>query len=170
MKPASKFNYQLTRNGGQVRVAVLQPIDGPFEIPVPSVDGAETLSLDFAAVDGLNSEGTRQLTKWLWEVHVNTPAMSIRLERVTPAVARQLIAMKSYIDEAVETDSVYVPFFCDACDAEDRSTLVQAREVREFEGDLRNFVPAAPKCPTCGKPMELDVVPDKYFSLLLAPS
>lgn len=168
VKATGKFQYQITRQGRELQLSIDQNLDGPFEVALTEIAGAEALHIDLTRVNGINSEGTRQFTKWLWEAHVNDPALAIKLKNVPPVVARQLVAMKSYIDEAVETESVFVPYFCDGCDIEDRSTLVRASEVRAAP-DLREFRPAPPVCKTCGKAMDMDIVPDKYFSLLLRP-
>ena len=168
MSHSMSFSYQASKQNDDLVFTLGEVIDESFDIPLNELASTSSLHVEMGRVSSLNSEGTRRLTKWLWDGHNLYPKLAISLSKVPPVVAKQLMAVRSFVPEKVTISSLLVPFYCEACDLEDRTTLVNADDVDD-NVDLKKYSPEPPICKLCNKPMELDVIPEMYFALFRVP-
>jgi hypothetical protein len=158
--------YSLISSGVITHIALNGSIESDFDIPLSVYAHANVLKIDMQKVDLIDSEGTRLLVKWFWEVEKVRPGLQVKMEKVGPVIVRQFSMVKDFLSPNVVVESIFVPLFCESCDLEDLSTLVSADEVRAL-GDIAQFMPKLVPCPKCNVPMELDCDPSKYFNVLL---
>jgi hypothetical protein len=127
---------------------------------------SDTLLLKFVDIDGVASEVLRDFVKWLMDIEVKFPNLIIRLENLPSHVARQLIPMRNYLPQKLEVLSMFVPFYCENCDNEDRSYLVTSQQARAAR-NLGDLLGGPLLCKKCDTNMEPEVVADKYLNVML---
>jgi hypothetical protein len=161
----TRFSFEKKEQAGELTLVFGEMVDESFHIPISELAGYSRLDIDLGKVTTLNSEGTRRLTKWLWDVHNQSADLKISMRNVSPVVTKQLLSLYGFVPDEIEIKSVLVPHYCETCDLEDRSCLVRAVDV-ENSPDPQKFLPPPVRCKTCQNNMEIDVDPVKYFALL----
>lgn len=163
MKPIKTFTFEIQANDSSAIISAHDVINDGFEIPLEQLKGFDTAILDLDDVDWINSEGIRRFIKWLWEVEDKLSGLKISVVKLQPIVVRQLNLIRSQFSKNMQIESVYVPYYCDSCDLDDKSLLVGRQEIQALPADesLKKEV----KCPSCGESMEMDVV-DDYFAMM----
>lgn len=143
-------------------IAITTAINEDFEFP-REMGTLKAIRMDLSKVSYINSEGTRRLNSWIWEMEKSLPALSIELEKVPPVVARQLSLIRVQTANNVTIKSIYVPYYCTNCDSDDE-TLVVCEQI----GAAANIESNLPKmtCAKCGSSMEVDVEPKAYCAIL----
>lgn len=142
-----------------VRVAFSGEIDenADFGDLVDRLHGA--LIFDLASVRRINSCGVREWVSFLRELTVAGKA-DLTFVACSPAIVTQMNMIYNFRGPA-RVRSFLAPYVCTRCDAEEEKLL----EVAEcFPGRRRQ--PPAFSCPRCDGPMELDDLPERYFSFL----
>jgi hypothetical protein len=163
MSKVKEFSYTKKMAGDQAQFAVNEAIDERFDVPLSEFTGAKSAVVDFSNVNWINSLGIRKFSRWVWEMEDKMPQLKISLVRLPPVVVRQLNLIRSQFGKNMEVNSVFVPFYCDNCDLDDKSVLV-TREQLAGNDPIESKIP--PKaCPKCGKLMEMDVV-ENYFAII----
>lgn len=151
--------------GNQITVVLKGILDHSFNVSATKLERADSLLLNMHEVTFMNSSGIRQFINWIRDIEKNFGKLRVILTLVPPTVNRQLSTMTSHLPSQLSIDSVYLPYYCDACDSEDRSRLVTMQDVARAQS-LESLVDRVP-CPKCSAPMEFDAVMDQYFVLLV---
>ncbi len=121
--------------------------------------GMTTLVLSMATVQRCNSTGVLRWTRFLQA----TPAgVRIVLKEVPAMIVHQMNIVPAFLAHPnISVESFYVAYACDACDRSESHLLMAA------DAQIGAMV-AAPErnCGGCGKPLELDAVPERHFVFL----
>jgi hypothetical protein len=157
------FSYSLAIKDGVARLAAQNAINEEFDIPVEKLAGASLLEFDLSGITWINSVGIRKFSQWLWEIESKMPNLKVSLVKVQPFVVRQVNLIHSQFGSNLRVDSMYVPFYCNACDLDDATILVTRDQVKA--SDNSNLQISGNPCRKCGQPMEMDVM-DNYFRLM----
>lgn len=154
MIPNEKFKFELKPEGGKTRIVLKGIIDEDTEFEALKKIGTP-LIVNFKDVSSINSCGIRTWVNFIKELS----GTEIHYEECPPLIVRQMNMVPSFQGHA-KVLSVYVPYVCDACDAE-TMTLVAAEN---FAGGNPN-IPETLKCVACGDgEMEIDGNPKQYFA------
>jgi hypothetical protein len=131
-----------------------------------ALSDGQVLQLEFKDVQFVNSTGLRTFVLWLKDVESHFPKLQLLFQNVPTYMVRHLLAFKNSLPKTVDTTSIFVPYYCDNCDHEDHNVLVTAQQARAA-ANLADLVSQPMVCPKCSSPMEADVVPERYLTLLL---
>lgn len=154
-------------SGNQLSVTVKGMIDHSFGVSLVKLENVESVLINMQEVTFMNSAGIRQFITWIREVEKAYRELRVVLTLVPPAVNRQLSSLQSHLPAQLSIDSVYLPYYCDACDYEDRTRLVTTKDVANAE-TLDSITAQQIPCPKCSAPMDFDGFTDQYFGLLTA--
>jgi hypothetical protein len=134
---------------GSIHVTVAGKIDEKFDPAQVTGERAPRVVLDLAGVYAISSLGVRE-----FETLVSSfPGCEVVLERVSPAIANQLVMIPNLIGPGTKVESATLPFVCPACGAEKAHAVPFARGASATH---------APRC-GCGASMELDGIPEQYL-------
>lgn len=147
-----KFKLEKVDNDGQSQYRLEGIIDEDLDLsPLRSVTGP--LLLNLSGIKSINSLGIRGWVNFWKELE----SKEVYYLECPPIIVRQMSMIPSFTGNA-KVLSVYVPYVCDNCDAEQLS-LVNLPESQAPE------VPETVPCKQCGAgEMELDANPKQYFS------
>lgn len=109
------------------------------------------VAIDLSEVDRVNSYGVREWIRFL-KALVDGGAQ-VFLDRVSVPMVRQM-NMIPQVRGGAEVRSLFAPYYCPACDDEQRLPLTAGSR------DAPEHAP----CPACGAEMEFDDVQDAYFA------
>lgn len=112
--------------------------------------------LDCRGVTGLNSIGAAQLHTILKDLRRSG---QVRIRACRIPIVDYANALPTFL-AAAEIESMEVPLFCTVC-RKPHAPIVTAAEIR-----ARAFEPPPTPCPSCGKPLGLDLACDEYFLCL----
>jgi anti-anti-sigma regulatory factor len=162
VKSANVRNQVIDR---QTKIFVEHALPESPVLSLSALTGSESVVIEFKNVDYVNSTGLRSFSKWLKELEATYPDMIISFEAVPAAIARHLLILKDFLPKKLEVSSMLVPYYCNACDNEDHSTVINAQKLRAMPR-YADALPETVICKVCGAKMEADVIPEKYLSLL----
>ena len=148
------------------RIAFEKTVPSTPIISLSALKDSQIIEIEFKDLDYINSSGVRNLIKWLKDLEAAYPMLIMRVEKVPPILVRQLLSIKDYLPKKLEVTSVYVPYFCDGCNSEDHSLLVNSESVRNAASPKEALTESV-LCKTCGQKMEPDAVLDKYLGIML---
>ncbi len=145
------------RTGGTLKAKLDgEIIDGSL-LPEPDLNGVTAVEMDLDGVRYLNSSGARL---WLlWTARLAKGSVNIVLSRVRPVFIRTLTTIRDFLPQGSKLQSVYVPYFCESCNANYDRFMVNGQDFtrRADLADLQSH-----KCPKCGKPTEIDALIESY--------
>lgn len=155
-------NTMQVQLGGRVDETAIFPKieDGDISSVVIDLDGIESIS----------SAGVRRWVSWIWNLEKQFPSATITLTRCQVPMVHQITTFRKFLPAKSVIDSLYIPYYCDACGAD--ASILFDRVTLEKDGIylpelLQNKVV---DCPTCSKPMNLDVDPVTCASLFAEKS
>lgn len=132
------------------------------------LEGIDELTIDFEKVNYINSIGVKNWINWMSRI---PKKLRVHFVNCIPAIVNQLNSVVGFISESGIVESFFVPFACDHCGREDR-LVVERGKAFEYPSPTnppRHVVPENITCQKCGKEMEMDMLPMRYFSFLVGP-
>lgn len=154
-----------TRNGDQMTLALTGNLNENAEFPQLDVNGVREVVLDLSGIKMLNSVGLRSWLLWIKTFAQKTGLVFVNCPR---HVVDQMNILDGFLPTHARVDSFFVPYFCESCDATESILARRGQDFMEGTADTREGVtlPDERPCPHCQKPMEMDVLRDRYFSFL----
>jgi len=147
--------FEATIDGTTATLKVSGPIDKTCEFP--TTVKCEKLIIDFEKLTVFNSYGIRLWIIWSKALTVKT----VELVNCRPTFIKQTQHIPDLIPPSAHVKSFYVPYF--DVDA-DKGVEVKLEAGKDFTE--AGLTLSAPPTNAAGKPLELDVVADKYFAFL----
>lgn len=146
-----------TKQGDNIRFVLSGAMDEDAQYPAITDSTVKTVTFDFAGVDLINSTGLQSWIKFLESVPASADVV---FEKCSQRVINQLNLFPGFTAaKKVRIESFFAPYFCETCDAS-RSILLNKKD---NQTQIAQATPPEIKCETCGKPMEFDSIPKKYF-------
>lgn len=123
--------------------------------------GPGPVVLDLAEVRRINSVGVRE---WIRAMRAIPEPVEVFWDNVSPAMVTQLGMIANFHGHS-RIRSFYAPYYCPACDLEQRYLL-------SVSADLSDGQPVAPprECPECTEPLVFDDIEEDYLGALLEVS
>lgn len=145
------------KQGDTLTYTLVGAMDENAIYPAVADAGIKHVVFDFGGVDLINSTGLQAWTKFLQSV----PAVaSVVFQNCSQRVVNQINLFPGFTaGKKLQIKSFYAPYFCDACDAS-RNVLLSLNDV---QSEIAQGNPPERKCDKCGKIMEFDSIPKKYF-------
>lgn len=147
----------IERKGDDIIMRFSGVLDEVFEFPEVAERPKGRLILELAGVTVINSIACRNWVNWIKELP------GIELQECSPAIVNQANILIGFIPPTAKIKSFYVPYFCEPCEHEERILLTEGKG---FQPGGPIELPSDLKCPKCGEPMVLDVIPERYFLFL----
>lgn len=113
--------------------------------------------IDLGGVERINSVGIRDWVNWIAALESN--GTRTVLVACSPAIVAQINLVKNFTGNGA-VKSFQVPLHCRECD-EEMTILVQTAEMTGAGAE-----PPSCPCPTCGRAMDIDEMPESYFAFL----
>ncbi len=157
-----EFRYENLQEDETVILKVHGFIDENAEFPEISTLKAGHLVLDLEDVQLINSIGIRKWVLWL-----QNSTIPVTLRRCAPPIIEQVNILLGFIPEGAVVESFFIPFFCEKCN-KNVNVLVTEGADYTLPGAHRGKIeaPSSQKCKVCSSPLEMDVLPQKYFKFL----
>ena len=155
----TKFQLQTETKNGQVAVKVIGTIDEDASFSPINYAGAKSLTVDFKAVEAINSCGVREWIRWLETVPQDIP---VEYYNCPSIIVDQINMVGGFLRKGVRVMSFYIPYFCDNCKLQ---TNVLVTSGKDFNGP-NMAAPDNVKCSNCNGPTEVDVMESKYFKFM----
>jgi anti-anti-sigma regulatory factor len=127
--------------------------DADFTDILESANRYTEIRIDLGGITRINSVGVRE---WVNFVRALDSHESVVLERCVPVVVTQLNMIANFAGTG-RVVSVYAPYVCDECGHEESNLVDTSGTI-----DVESF--SERTCPNCGETMELDDLPESYFS------
>ncbi len=146
-----KVEWQRTDDGILMHVrGILSEKFDPSDVPIQEATQEKKLRVNLGGVTRLNSTGVREWLRFVRELKIDT----FVLEECTVPFVQQ-IGMIFNMAPPSSVLSIYLPFFCQACN-HSVSVLAATQAARD--------VATTPdRCPKCGGDMEFDELPEVYL-------
>lgn len=160
-----KTTIEIQKTANQVIVIVRGILDDTFQVSASKLESAESVLINMQELKFMNSAGIRQFVKWASDAATSFKTLRIVLTLVPPSVAKQLFTVARLLPSAFSIDSVYLPYYCNDCELEDRGRLVTANDVAKAD-PLGSLTEQKIPCSKCSKPMEFDGIPEHFIGLL----
>lgn len=154
---ATSMSWKQVELDGQPRILLEGTISESTDFRTLAELPSDTLSLDLANVEQINSCGVRE---WINFVNVlKASGKRVELHRCSPAIVRQLNMISNFKGDG-KVRSVLAPYYCENCDHE--MTVV----LDVTDPDTPPEIAETITCPECGEEMEFDDLPDSYLEFL----
>ncbi len=150
-----KLNVTTTSIGAGSLVRLEGTIDESTNARVLSPSGAEVVIYDLDGVKRITSYGVLQWVKALKELRANYYGFI----RCRPCIVRQFNMVAGF-GKRGEVLSIYLPYFCEPCDAEFEKLL----DLRTDFAVAQNAAPPEVRCPVCSTVAEFDDVPKSFLA------
>ena len=130
-----------------------------------NVDSAQTLIFDLEDVRLVNSSGLRN---WLMFIRSLSEGVKVVLRHCQSMVVEQMNILEGFLPETGYVESVYVPYYCEKCDATRSKLLKRGEAFQEATEDKEHFftISETDTCEQCGGAMSLDILPKHHFRFL----
>jgi len=151
-----RWAVESRENGHMVRISGSITEEADLHALVALGQGKD-LRLDLAGVDEINSCGVREWIRFVRRV--SETASDLELVRCSPAIVRQLNMVSNFRGSGRVT-SVMLPYYCDACGAE------QERYLELGGADAPPEIQETVVCERCGEQAEFDDLPDSYMGFI----
>lgn len=122
---------------------------------------ATTAMIDLSGVERINSSGVRDWVNWIAALEAN--GTKPVLVRCSPAIVAQINLVKNFTGNGA-VKSFLVPYRCVECD-EEKTIVVETSEMTSPDAS-----PPSCNCIVCGRPMDVDEMPESYFAFLASPA
>lgn len=127
--------------------------DADFSDVLETAKKYPDLRIDLAEITRINSVGVRE---WVNFIRALDDRRSVVLEKCVPVVVTQLNMIANFAGTA-RVASVYAPYVCEECGHEESILVDTSQKI-----DVDAF--AERPCNQCNETMELDDLPESYFS------
>jgi anti-anti-sigma regulatory factor len=118
----------------------------------------QPIVLDMEGVTSINSVGIREWIKWIKTLPQNSP---VSLRKAPKIIVDQINMIAGFLPPGTVIESFYVPYFSEETNSE---KMVLFTAGQEFNGP--NLAAPEGVADEAGNPMEMDVIPAKYFKFL----
>ncbi len=152
---SSKLSVSTTVIDAATLVRVEGIIDESTDTRMLLPSGAEVVIYDLDGVKRITSYGVLQWVKALKDLR----ARYYGFMRCRPCIVRQFNMVAGFGKQG-EVLSVYLPYFCEGCDAEFETLL----DLRADFVIAQTASPPEVRCPKCGKTAEFDDVPKSFLA------
>lgn len=164
MQDRMKIDVQTT--GNIINLKFSGSISELANFPDLNLENISQLALDFGEVPYINSAGVRRWVKWMWGIEKENSKLNFSIQRCSSRIVRQILAINNFIPKTTEIKSFLVPYYCEN-DSENLEKLFQVQaSFKDSPEALVEKLNEVVKCPKCGNPMELDALPEDYFTLI----
>ncbi len=156
-----KLVVKIEAQGENTTVHLGGILDERCELPVFEAPIKGKLYIDLEKLFMINSLGCRKWVNWIRDIKAEK---GIHLTNCSPPVVNQINILAGFIPENVTVDSIFVPYFCEACSVDIQKLFPVSKN------DNRPAVEAVPEtvtCTQCNQPMDLDVLKSRYFAFIL---
>jgi len=152
------LSWHIDRDEGSMTVSFHGGVDENVNLDDLAEELAGEVTFDLRGVTFINSCGVRE---WVNLMRSLTRVRTLAFTHCSTAVVAQLNLVFNFRGNA-EVRSVYVPYYCHACDSE-------CSCLHEIEGkSLDQVLQSLPRlCDSCGAEMECDELPERYFAFLM---
>lgn len=150
-----KLNVTTTTIDAGFLVRIEGTIDESTDAQALLPSGADVVLYDLDGVKRITSYGVLQWVKALKELR----ARYYGFMRCRPCIVRQFNMVAGF-GKRGEVLSVYLPYFCEPCDAEFETLL----DLRADFAVAQNASPPEVRCPTCNAVAEFDDVPKSFLA------
>lgn len=129
------------------------------------LSNAKLIYLDLRDVRNLNSMGLRNWVQWVKGLKAKHQMVFRNCPR---SVVDQMNILQGFLPMGAIVESFFVPYVCDHCGHDESFLATRGQDYMEGSIDTKEGASMASSrpCPSCGKNMEMDVVPSKYFNFL----
>jgi len=147
----------LKTEGDKITVKIVGTIDEEIKFSAYPITGIKSIIFDFTDVKGINSCGIREWIRWI------TPFshLSLIYKNCPKIVVDQINMVDGFLPINGFVESFYVPYYSDENDEEKHILFSYGKEFTEKGLQLPNQI-----LDSKSKPMELDVIENKYFRFL----
>ena len=159
MSGARNSEVRVQRGPGGCLISIAGTIDETFDRTAVAAAAADVLVIDVDGATRITSFGVREWTTALRSLS----AAWVGFVKVRPALIAQFNMVSGFGGRG-EIVSLYLPYVCPQCSA----TAEHLVDRRSDAAALRAFHVPPLACPSCGKAMELDDVPEAYLSFVAA--
>jgi len=153
--PSPKLNVTTTTIDAGFLVRIEGTIDESTDAQALLPSGADVVVYDLDGVKRITSYGVLQWVKALKELR----ARYYGFMRCRPCIVRQFNMVAGF-GKRGEVLSIYLPYFCEPCDAEFETLL----DLRADFAVAQNAAPPEVRCPTCNAMAEFDDVPKSFLA------
>ena len=110
----SDFKALVERAGNEVFVQLTGTIDESATLPTLDLEGCSSVFIDLKMVKAINSVGIQGWLAWINNIG---DRVNITLDHVHDAIVFQFNMITSFLPPNARVRSVYVPYYCEKCDA-----------------------------------------------------
>jgi anti-anti-sigma regulatory factor len=154
------LSWRIKRRPGFTMIELIGDLNENTDLR-PLVEGLSgPIVLHLGGVRRINSSGTRE---WVNFIRVVSAQLDVTLTHCSPAVVLQLNSIYNFRGQA-RIRSLLAPYLCEACDLSEDKLLDVSRLLEHKPLVLPEF-----HCARCGRPLELDEVPERYLGFLHDP-
>lgn len=153
---SSKFTANISLQNGQATIKLDGVMDEDMDLGSLEQIKEEQLTFDFGGVTSINSCGIRD---WITCLS-NFENQKVTYQNCPQVIIEQMNMVKGFLPESAEILSFYAPFYCEACDSEEK-VLLTSDAVQDKKA------PKNLKCSSCGQEgLEFDALEGQYFHFL----
>jgi len=146
--------------GSVVTLTVTGCIDERSDLsPLLSLSGANTLVLDLAGVERINSVGVRD---WIEAMRRIPADIAVYWDRTAVPMVCQMTMIANFHGHS-HIRSIMAPYYCNTCDLEHQFLMTVDKALTSPPYEAPSF-----DCPDCGKPMNFDEMEEDYFASVAA--
>ena len=117
------------------------------------------MQIDYSRLPGHMQNGIREWIKWLKGIPEN---VQINYENCPRIFVDQMNMVEGFLPPRAKVASFQLPYYCEECDSETNVLMARDKDFSKAKPTPKGM----PKCQSCGKDAEIDVVEQKYFRFL----
>lgn len=136
---------------------------GDQSLPIQASAGLNSVTIDLAGLNRINSMGVRQWDRWMVSIRKANSKALIRLVHVPSFFIDLFDMIHEFVPRPYAIESFCIPFYCSKCDRS-LDLLVE----RDATGKLPESVEDFPdvECDHCKIPMQLDIQPGRALNFI----
>ncbi len=152
---------------GNLMLKISGAIDEHFDFGQFKFEEIRALYINFSQAEAINSRGIVIWIRWFHDAISRNKKLSIFFMECPRVLVEQFNLIGSFVPKEAVIKSFELPFTCVACETQSSTMLIEGKDYALSEqSGLYDVYPPSMVCQKCGKPMELDVFPKKYFNFL----
>ncbi|MGE0525971.1 MAG: hypothetical protein AB7G93_09370 [Bdellovibrionales bacterium] len=148
------------QDGPDVRMALEGVVDENCQLPDFEEEIPGRMLVDLEMLSMINSLGCRKWVDWMRRVRARA---GLILQRCSPPVVNQMNILAGFLPKGVIVESFFAPYLCAECGHNELDLFVRGEH---FDDSGITHVAEHRSCPSCSGCMDLDVMPQRYFSFL----
>ncbi len=151
-----------TGPGGEIVLKLSGCVDERADLQaLQAVEAGATLVLDLGDIARINSVGVRE---WIRAMKTIPSNVQVWWDNVSTPMVAQLNMIANFHGHS-RIRSFYAPYYCNACDLEQRFLLTMEKDLADGKA-----VAPAHECTKCGATLEFDDIEEDYLGGLLEAS